>query len=132
MRSLIRRRLMLLFLCCLVISPTPANAAVAGSKRVLMLYSYGRNFGAYAAVSSAFQTELAEHSRMPIQFHEVSLPGPLFEPSEMEQPTLNYLQNLFGAGEPDLIVPFGGPAVRYALRSRQQLVPSTPLLLAGL
>lgn len=122
---------MLLFLCCLVISPSPASAAAGGSKRVLMLYSYGRNFAAFSAVGSSFQTELAEHSRVPIQFHEVSLPGPLFEPSELEQPTLNYVQGLFGGSEPDLIVPVGGPAVRYALRFRQQLFPSAPLLLAG-
>ena len=122
---------MLLFLCCLVISPSPASAAAAGSKRVLMLYSYGRNFAAFSAVGSSFQTELAEHFRVPIQFHEVSLPGPLFEPSELEQPTLNYVHGLFGGSEPDLIVPVGGPAARYALRFRQQLFPSAPLLLAG-
>lgn len=131
MGTLTRRSLSLLFLCCLVISLSPASAAAVGSKRVLMLYSYGRNFAAYGAISSAFETELAEHSRTPIQFHEVSLPGPLFEPSEVDEPTLNFLRGLFGGDEPDLIVPFGGPAVRFALRSREQVFPSAPLLLAG-
>jgi PAS domain S-box-containing protein len=75
--------------------------------------------------------EASEHSGLPIQFYEVSLPGPLIEPSEADETTLKYLQTLFGERKPDLIVPFGGPAVGFTLRLRPQMFPSTPLLLAS-
>ena len=121
---------LLLFLCCLFASLAPASGAVAGPKRVLILYSDGRNFAPWAVIASAFQTELAERSGLPIEFCEVSLPGPVFEPGEADEPTIKYLQTLFGGRQPDLIVPFGGSAVRFTLRLRQ-IFPSTPLLLAS-
>lgn len=123
-------RLGLLLFLCLIVSLTPASGADAGPKRVLILYSDGRNFAPWAVIASAFQTELAEHSGLPIEFCEVSLPGPVFERGEADEPTVKYLQTLFGGRKPDLIVPFGGSAVRFALRLRQ-IFPSTPLLLAS-
>src|SRR6516164_4428238 len=130
MGSLTPRRLMMLFLSCLFICPVPARAATAGSRRVLMLYS-DRSFAVSFALTSTFQTELVEQSDVPIEFHEVTLQGPLFAPSEDDEPTINYIHSLLAEREPNLIVPLGGTAVRFALRHRQQLFPSAPLLLAA-
>jgi PAS domain S-box-containing protein len=96
-----------------------------------MLYSYGRNFSPFSAVTTALQTELAEQSKVPIEFREVSLEGQQFAGSESDEPTVDYLQTLFGGREPDLVVPCGGPAVRFALRLRPRLYPSVPFLLAA-
>jgi PAS domain S-box-containing protein len=127
-------RLGLLFHYCLFVSLVSATGAGAGAKRVLILYSEGRNFAPWGAIASAFQTELAEaaeHSGVPIEVYEVSLPGPLIEPSEADETTLKYLQTLIGERKPDLIVPFGGPAVGFTLRLRPLMFSSTPLLLAS-
>ncbi len=121
---------LLLFLYFLFVSLASASGAGAGPKRVLILYSDGRNFAPWAVIASAFQTELAEHSGLPIEFCEVSLPGPVFDPGDADEPTVRYLQTQFDGHKPDLIVPFGGSAVRFALRLRQ-IFPSTPLLLAS-
>src|SRR5215470_15264799 len=81
MGSLTRKRVsqgllsLLLLLYCLIISLAPASAVAAGPKRVLMLYS-DRSFAVSFALTSTFQTELAEQSKVPIEFHEVTLQGP--------------------------------------------------------
>jgi len=121
---------LLVILWCLFVSLAPASGAGAGPKRVLILYSDGRNFAPWGAIASAFQTELAERAGRPIEFCEVSLPGALFDPGEADETTVKYLQTLFGERKPDLVVPFGGPAVRFTLRHRQ-IFPTAPLLLAS-
>jgi PAS domain S-box-containing protein len=120
-----------LLLGCIIPMLLVQSAGAAGPKRVLILYSFGRGFSPFGAVASDFQTDLAEEFKGPIQFHEVPLEGPLFEANESEEPVVGYLQALFTGRAPDLVVPCGGPAVRFALRQRARLFPSTPLVLAG-
>jgi hypothetical protein len=122
---------LLLFLCCLFISRAPGSAAEAEPKRILVLYSYGRNIAPSTPGTPTFQTALAEHSTAPIEFYEVSLPGSLFEPNQADEPTVDYLHALCGGHKPDLIVPCSWPAVRFVQRLRAKLCPSVPLLLMG-
>jgi signal transduction histidine kinase len=96
-----------------------------------MLYSYARNYTTFSDVASALQTELAAQSSVPIEFHEASLEGQQFAGSESDESIVRYLQTLFGGRAPDLVVPLGGPAVRFALRLRPQLYPSVPFLLTA-
>jgi PAS domain S-box-containing protein len=102
-----------------------------GPKRILILNSFGRSFAPFNTVSESFQTELAERSKTPIEFHEVSLEGQQFAESKSDEPTVRYVRTLFGGHDPDLVVPFGGLAVRFALRTRKEMFPSAPLLLSS-
>ncbi len=107
------------------------TAQAANHKRVLVLYSFGRGFWPIGVVAGAFQTELAREFQQPIEFHEAVLESPRFATSNSEDVVVSYLQTLFAGGSPDLVVPCGGPAVRFALRQRFRLFPSVPLLLAA-
>jgi PAS domain S-box-containing protein len=117
--------------CLLLPCGIAAAAGQNGPKQVLILYSYGRNFSPYNTIASTFETELAQQSRIPIEFHEVSLEGEMFTGSKYDERTIRYIQTLFSDCQPDLIVPVGGPAVRFMLRLRPKLFPSAPVLLAG-
>ena len=110
---------------------TLVQAGALGPKRVLILYSFGRGFAPPGIVGASFQTELAERSAEPIEFHELSLESPRLVSRESAEVVVSYLRALFGGQEPDLIVPCGAPAVGFALEQRARLFPSTPLLLTS-
>lgn len=106
------------------------SATAAGPKRVLLLYSFSRGFAPLAIVDTAFRTELARQFKEPIEFYEASLDAPRSEAGESQEAVVAYLKALFGGKEPDLVVPFGGPAMRFALQQRARLFPKAPLVLA--
>jgi PAS domain S-box-containing protein len=105
------------------------NATAAGPKRVLLLYSFGRGFAPLAIVDIAFRTELAQQFHEPVEFYEASLETPRVAGGESQEPLVAYLQALLGGKGPNLVVPFGGPAVRFALQQRPRLFPGVPLVL---
>ena len=107
------------------------GATATGPKRVLLLYSFGRGFAPSIPLDTAFRTELAQQCKVPIEFHEASLEVPRFVAGESQEAVVAYLQTLFGGRAPDLVVPFGGPAVKFALQQRARLFQGVPLLLAG-
>jgi signal transduction histidine kinase len=107
------------------------SAAQAPHKRVLILHSFGRDFGPYSEVSSRFETELARLSPETVEFYEASLETARFAENTNEAPLVGYLEALFAEQPMDLLVSVGGPAARFCLRQREQLFPSTPFLAAG-
>jgi two-component system sensor kinase FixL len=107
------------------------RAGVVVPRRVLIVYSYGRGFGPFSIVASEFQTELARESRDPVQFHEATLEAPNLDAGESEGALIAYLGALSRANPPELIVPFGAPAVRFVLRNREKLFGAKPILLAS-
>jgi PAS domain S-box-containing protein len=115
--------------CLVLLMAGASGEATERPRRVLMLYSYGRNLSPYSTVISAFKTEMAEQSKVPLEFHEVSLAAQQVTGDEPDQPTIKYLQTLSATHMPDLMVTWGKPAARFALRLRSQLYPSAPLLL---
>jgi PAS domain S-box-containing protein len=96
-----------------------------------MLYSYGRNFSVYSTVALKFQTELADEFKEPIEFHEVALQEQQFAASDADEVTVQYLLSLYRGQLPDLVVACGGLATRFALRRRDEIFPSAPLLLTA-
>jgi PAS domain S-box-containing protein len=122
---------LVLVLALLVGAALSLSAAASGSKRVLILYSYGRGFSPFGTVAAGFETELAQISKEPIEFQEASVEMPGSAAGVSDETAVAYLGALFTNHEPDLVVPFGSPAVKFALRQRTQFFPKTPLLLAG-
>jgi PAS domain S-box-containing protein len=103
---------------------TAAGAPV----RVVLLHSYGHGFEPYKTFSETFRTELAEQLGQPLEFHDVALESARLQGEASEGALVQYLTALFAGQKLDLVVPIGGPAVRFALRHRIELFPSTPML----
>jgi PAS domain S-box-containing protein len=106
-------------------------ASAASPKRVLLLYSFGRDFAPYQTFSGHLRTELASQMAEPIAFFEASLESARFGDSQQEDPLLDYLRAEFALHHLDLVVPIGGPAARFVQQHRQQLFPETPMLIAA-
>ncbi len=107
-----------------------SGAADAPHKHVLLLHSYGRGFEPFNTFSETFRTELAQQLGEPVEFSDVPLEGARFESQASEGSLVNYLSALFAGQQLDLVVPIGGPAVRFGQRYRQQLFPTAPMLFA--
>jgi PAS domain S-box-containing protein len=104
------------------------NAAGATATHVVILHSYGRGFEPYNTFSENFRTELAEQFAQPLEFHDVALESARLQGETSERLLVQYLTTLYAGQKLDLVVPVGGPAVRFALRHRNELFPSTPML----
>lgn len=107
------------------------GAAQETHKRVLLLHSFGRDFGPYSEVASAFETELARRFPGTVEFYEASLETARLSGATNEAPLVGYLEELFSQQPMDLLVSVGGPAAQFCLRQRETLFPETPLLATG-
>ena len=106
------------------------GATGAEPRRVLLLHSFGREFEPFSTFSENFRTELAKQSPEPLDFFDVALETARFDGAE-DGPFVDYLLALFAQHRPNLVVPMGGPAVRFAQKYRNRLFPGTPMLLAA-
>ena len=121
-------------MCNVVVLASVVSASGATApqvRRVLILHSFGRDFAPYSAASSGFRTELARQSAAPIEFLEASLETARFVEGAAETPFVEYLRALFAERPPDLLVPFGAPAMNFLRRHRDNLFPGVPLLVGG-
>jgi hypothetical protein len=106
-------------------------AVDASPRRVLMVYSFGRDFMPYAATAIQFRSELARLSPQPVEFRDASLELARFDATGQDGPLLDYLRAVYAEHRPDLIVPIGAQAAMFCQRHRQELFPEAPLLLVG-
>ena len=97
----------------------------------MLLYSYDRDFASHNAFATMFRPELRRSFGEPIDFIEVSLQSARLNPSASEKSILNQVRSTLPHRRLDLVVPIGGPAAVFAQTFRQQLFPTTPMLLAG-
>lgn len=120
-------------LMILLVLGAPGGVAARGAEpqRVLLIHSFGREFAPFDAFSAGFRAELVRQSSGPVDIYEVSLESARFRDPAQEAPFLDYLLALFTQRGPDLVVPIGGPAARFAQRHRPRLFPEVPLLLAA-
>jgi signal transduction histidine kinase len=107
------------------------GAEAASPKRVLLIYSYGRDVAPFDSVAAVFRTELARGFPEPIVVFEATLDAGLSAPAEGEQPFLAYLKDRYAGTAPDLVVTLGAPAARFYLDNRDRLFPATPLVMAS-
>jgi signal transduction histidine kinase len=108
------------------------SPAAAEPKRVLLLHSLGREFAPFADVSGRFREELIKQSTDPVDYYEISLETARFGGADQERPFVDYLQALFAQRRLDLVVPVGAPAARFALRHRERLFGSAPMLFVAM
>ncbi len=125
----------LIWALCLISSNFPGISGAAVEplqvKRVLILHSFGRDFAPFTVASSTFRTELARQSVAPIEFLEASLETARTVEGRSETPFVEYLRALFAHRPPQLLVPFGAPAIHFLQRHRNKLFPGIPLLVGS-
>jgi signal transduction histidine kinase len=105
--------------------------AFSEPKRVLLLHSFGRDFAPWNEYARTIREELRRQSPEPIDILEASLATARFADDE-EGPFVDYLRALFVKRKLDLIVTIAAPAAGFFQRHRQQLFPSTPMLITAL
>jgi hypothetical protein len=117
--------------CSAFLIVVAASAVAAEPKRVLFLHSIGRDFRPWNEYAKHIRMELDRQSPWPLDVHEASLVTARFSDENPEAPFVEYLRALYANHPLDLIVGIGGPAASFVQRHRQQLFPSTPMLLAA-
>jgi signal transduction histidine kinase/ABC-type uncharacterized transport system substrate-binding protein len=107
-----------------------AVCADADPRRVLLLYSYEREFSHFT-FARLFRPELARSSPDPIDFIEVALQTVRRSRSESDATILANLRGALGGRPLDLVVTIGGPAAAFGQKYHADLFPHTPILLAA-
>lgn len=103
------------------------------AKRVLIIHSFGRDFAPYDAMTATFRREIASRATDPVIFLEAALDAGRTIDAAEEAAFVNYLRARFAHPQaPDLIVTIGPPAGQFALRHRDRLFTSTPIILTAL
>ena len=107
-------RLVVVGLCAVICaSSTQTAVAQTPARRVLLLYSYEREF-THITFAGLFRPELGRASRDPIDFIEVSLQPARSSLSDPDASTLEAVRAAFAGRGLDLVVPLGGPAASFA------------------
>lgn len=81
-------------------------------KRIVVLYSYGQNFQAWATWGRAIRTELNRQSSWPLDIQEHSLVTARNGDEAAEARFVDFLKALYAQRPPDLIVALAAPAAR--------------------
>ena len=116
--------------CSFLIALTFAASALAQPKRVLMLHSFGPDFGDEYAED--LRAELDRKLPGGLELYESWLVSARFGSSDEDAPFASYLSALFADHPLDLIITIGAPAAGFVQRYRQPLFPATPVLLTDL
>jgi signal transduction histidine kinase len=109
-----------------------ATAALANAepRRVLLLYSYEREFSHYT-FARLFRPELTKSSTDPIDFIEMSLQTVRGQRTRTDAEMAEALQTTRGGRPFDLVVTIGGPSATFVQRRKAQLFPATPVLVSA-
>src|SRR5262245_59016415 len=112
-----------------------ACASISGAqtqpRQVMLLYSHDRDLASRNAFATMFRHQLSRSFGEPIDFIEVSLQAARLSASASDESILKQVRSTLPRRRLDLVVPIGGPAAVFAQIHRQQLFPTTPMLLAG-
>ena len=125
-RSSLARALCLL-LAAVLSSLAPMEAAAAGSKQVILLHSFGREFKPWSEYATSIRAELNRQSPWRLDITEQSLVTARSSDEDAEAAFVAYLRALFAKRPLDLVVSLGAPAAAFVQRHRQQLCP-TPMV----
>lgn len=106
--------------------PSPA---IAESKQILVLHSFGREFKPWSEYARAIRQELTRQSPWPLDIQEHALVTAKSSDEDPEAAFVRYLDALFSKRRPDLIVSIGAPAAGFVQKHRSQLFPTSPMIL---
>jgi hypothetical protein len=103
-----------------------SQAADPEPKRILMLQSFGLRFKPWTDFAEFLRPAMIKQSKVPIDFQDHSLLTARLNDDKALAPFVDYLQALYGAKPPDLVVALGAPAAEFVQRHRCSLLPSRP------
>src|SRR5262245_6065622 len=103
--------------------------AVADTKRVMLLHSFGRDFQPWSEYARTIRTELERQSPWPLDITDHSLVTARSDDQDPEIAFVEYLRALFAKRPLDLVVSIGAPAAAFVQRHREHLFATTPMLL---
>jgi signal transduction histidine kinase len=131
-----RRQIKAIWRLCLLLAATllfhvPANAAVPGAKRVVILHSFGNDFRPWGYYARTIRSELTNQSRWPLDILDHSLVTARSSDENPDIPFVEYLSALYSTQRPDLIICIGAPAAAFVQRYRSRLFPTAPMLLTA-
>jgi signal transduction histidine kinase len=118
---------------CLVAAAVLLGVSVradAAPRRVLLLYSYEREFSHFT-FASLFRSELTRTSPDRIEFIEMSLQTVRDSHGPSDAAILDDIRGTVGTSPIDLVVPIGGPAATFAQKYHGELFQGRPILLAS-
>lgn len=108
------------------------EAAAAEPKRVMLLFSFGREFKPWSEYAKAIRAELDQRSPWPLDITDHSLVTARSGDNDTEPAFVEYLRSLYARNPPDLIVSIGAPAAAFIQQHRQELFPKTPMVLTAI
>ncbi|MET4386094.1 signal transduction histidine kinase [Bradyrhizobium sp. F1.4.3] len=110
--------------------PGPARSEPRGElKRVLMLYSFGREFRPWSQYARSIKGELERQTPWSLDIQEHTLLTARFNDPGPEEPFVDYLRSLYSRVPPDIVISIGAPAARFVQKYREQLFPGVPMVL---
>jgi len=116
----------------LLLLPT-LNAPAAGTKRVLVVHSFGNAAPPFTTHSTAFESTLTKEMGEPVDLDEVSLDVARYASLDMEEALIEFMRKRQTKWQPDLVVPIGSPAGVFVAQYRDRLFPkATPIIYAGM
>lgn len=127
-KSIIRFLIIVLVLLALL----PGIAQAAGPKRILIVYSFGRDFAPYHVLGQALRSDLTQLLKEPVAFQEVSLDVERGGKPMDERLLVEYLVHRNRDAPPDLVISVANPAMLFCLRYRDQLSSGRPILITGI
>ncbi len=96
-----KHRIVLLVLALIALAGA-TGVQCAEPKRVLLLHSFGRDVAPYAAIASAFRSELARDGTAPLAVYEVSLDAVHATSASDDAMFVELLRNRFAGSTVDL------------------------------
>src|SRR3954464_6224 len=117
--------------CAMAVLLSSGPSFGAGHKRIMVLHSFGREFRPWNEYAKAIRAELDRQSTWILDVQEHSLVSARSDAPKAELSFAEYLRALYSGNSPDLIVVIGAPAAVFIQRYRDQLFPSTPMLITA-
>lgn len=118
-----------LLVAVLFVSLSPVFAAEP--KRVMLLFSFGREFKPWSEYAKAIREELYRQTPWPLDITEHSLVSARFTGDDTEKPFVEYLRALYATHPPDVIISLGAPAAAFVQQYRRELFPNSPMVLTA-
>ena len=122
----------LIAICACVCLVFPRQLGATEHKQVLIIHSFGREFGPWNEYAKQIREELDRQSPSPLDVREHSLETARSGDLNAELPFVEYLEVLYAVHAPDLIVSIGAPAAAFVQRHRDQLFPTTPAIFSAI
>src|SRR3954453_10443005 len=119
------------FIFLLALIACPIASASDQAKRITLVHSFGRDFKPWSEYARAIREELQRQTRWPVDIMDQFLSSARVSGGNPEGPFISYLEQLYVADPPDLIITLGAPAANFFQRNRGALFPGTPLLMAA-